>query len=709
MSKRLRLRPLRGASAAFRAVAAGSGAAGLLGAVGVLGLLSLLVAAGCTAPRQMIRVSSPSTAWQADPAAALLLANPTYWGARLSPDGSKIAAIRSSGQEDAIVLFSGADFREVRVLETLARGGRGAQVSRRIRMLGWPGDDGVLYSIETALRSPEDGIEVQDGRTRSSQQGLQRGIGRTSRKSRIYRVELDGESRYLARRWDDGPESQFQDRVFDWLLNDPDHFLIEFEGKAVSVHARTGARRTLRKGRTFDSSWLTDHTGTLRAVLEFEDASRNTTWRYRHPVTERWVVATRYDRYTESGFDLAGFVPGSNFAYAFSTLSSERAALQMYDLERGELGKVIAVHPQFDLDSRGLWLANRDGRLLAIEYMGKGLERVWADRDFERSFRPVMERFPDDNVWVVNSSADDTRLLLRVESPTRAPEVYVYDRRRQELIPVFEEYPKLEGLRLQPMEPFVYRARDGLPIPGYVTRPADTSAVRPAIVIAHDGPEGRVDWGFDPVVQFLAARGFTVLQPNFRGSAGFGKGHLQLGDGELGRGIQNDLVDGANAIVAEGLADPERIGIYGVGYGGFSALNGVIETPERFAAAASYGALTDLETYEKRRRSLYGAGEVDEVILGDGAEYRSRREALSPALNAERVRRPLLMAHGSQDPFVNPVHLDLMAKALDREGREFEALLYEGQIRHFIDDRARIDFYSRMADFFERTLTPRAR
>ena len=249
-----------------------------------------------------------------------------------------------------------------------------------------------------------------------------------------------------------------------------------------------------------------------------------------------------------------------------------------------------------------------------------------------------------------------------------------------------------------------YRTRDGLEIEGYLTRPLGAEGAGPVIVMPHDGPEDRDSWGFDAVVQYFVARGFSVFQPNYRGSTGYGREFAARGYGEWGGAIVRDVVDGARALVASGFADRERIGVYGRGFGGYLALQSLVEAPEIFAAGASLGAPTDLRLMLSDDRRFLGREAVDELLVLPASGGKQALEAASPVKGAARIRVPVLLGHGVENPDFQEKHANAMLAALRDAGQSPVSIRYTGATDLFLDDRDRIDFHARLGDFFEQHL-----
>jgi dipeptidyl aminopeptidase/acylaminoacyl peptidase len=263
------------------------------------------------------------------------------------------------------------------------------------------------------------------------------------------------------------------------------------------------------------------------------------------------------------------------------------------------------------------------------------------------------------------------------------------DREARRLDPLFSAYPDLENVRLDPMKAVEYTARDGLVIPAYLTTPVGGGrGPFPSVILPHGGPWARDVWGWDAEVQFLASLGFAVLQPNFRGSDGYGREFLERGYGRWGREMQDDVTDAARWLVEQGIADPARIGIYGSSYGGFAALLALAREPDLFRAGASFAGVTDLPT-----------------LLADDDWYLNAREvAISPVELAGEIRAPVLVAHGTEDWNIHVKQAEAMIDALEENGTPVLPLVYSGEVHGFIDERNAIDFYAQLGSFFRRHL-----
>lgn len=643
---------------------------------------------------------------------AAFLAHPAYDHFALSPDGTKIAAVASHADEDRIVLFDVEAWRTGRQGEpeqvlVERRTERGWGASRTIDDLGWASDELLVYSLQTPLLSPEDGVERAVGRSQRASSRERLGVGSRARKTRLYVTTLAGRRRHLAKRWPQGEYAQFQTDVIDYLEDDPDHILINFEGRAVRVDTRSGGRLTVEPApRTADTRWLADHAGVVRAGLSTRGFDRRVELRVRRSARDPWIVVSNFDLYREPGFWFEAFTPDPARILVLSDLDGSRTALHEWSLEHEALGPKLHAEAIGDADVAGTLVSRRDGRLLAVATCAHRCGLVAVDPEFERFWDGVVAAFPGRNLTIVDRTPDERRWLVRVSSDQAAPSIHLVEPGGDRPLEIADLLPGLAGRKLAAMQPVRYAARDGLWVEGYLTRPPDATPPFPLVVVPHDHAESRDYWGFDPVAQHLAARGFAVLQPNYRGSTGYGRAFWLAGQGEWSGGVLRDVIDGARALVRSGIADPARIGLYGEGFGGHLALLALAEEPALFAAGASWGAMTDLALMLADDARYLGREAIDEVMALPASDDPRDLTSLSPVGRVAPIRAAILLGHGDQNPRYHEKHALAMESALRRAGKRFESVSYRGATDVFLDDRQQIDFHARVGAFFERHLGP---
>jgi dipeptidyl aminopeptidase/acylaminoacyl peptidase len=307
-------------------------------------------------------------------------------------------------------------------------------------------------------------------------------------------------------------------------------------------------------------------------------------------------------------------------------------------------------------------------------------------------------------VQIRDRSLDGNRLLIWAGGASDPGTFYLFDQAARRLERLTQPFETLAEVRLAPVKPVGYSARDGLAIPAYLTLP-NGKAERglPLVVLAHGGPFVRDSWNYDPYVQFLASRGYAVLQPNFRGSTGYGRRFVEQGYGQWGRKMQDDVDDGVDWLVEQGIVDPKRVCIMGASYGGYVALWGAIRNPEKYRCAVSLAGVTDLPGMLKHDRRMFAAPRYfkqwEQRVRG---EKETDLKALSPLAQAARLYVPVLIAHGERDTNVPAKQaLDLIAALGRRTGKPSEVMpIFYKDEGHGLDEPANVtDFLTRLEVF----------
>ena len=308
----------------------------------------------------------------------------------------------------------------------------------------------------------------------------------------------------------------------------------------------------------------------------------------------------------------------------------------------------------------------------------------WLDPEIGDVQAAMSKTFKGQLVTLENWSADRNRFIVRVEG-SAPPVWYLFEKAQHAVSPLGESYPALKDAPTATREWITYKASDGLEIPAYVTYPPGVTEAnaskRPLIVMPHGGPEARDDPGFDYWSQFVASRGYVVIQPQFRGSAGFGLEFMHAGYREWGGKMQTDLLDGISALAAKGQIDPSRVCIVGWSYGGYAALEGITTHPEAYKCAVSVAGISDLQMLFKDDIQRGGRSDVVEDyhnMLGDPAANREQLDAYSPIHHVDGVRGPVLLVHGQDDQTVLFEQSTHMQKAMQDAGKQVELVSFKG-------------------------------
>ena len=374
------------------------------------------------------------------------------------------------------------------------------------------------------------------------------------------------------------------------------------------------------------------------------------------------------------------FRPGNQKVYLETNIGEEHdlSFLAEMDPRTGELQK-LESDPLGRVDISRAAFSEATDELVGTVYLDDRKRNYWRDEGFERDFQYLRQQFPGREVGLADMSGDDRRWVVLVTADVDPGTYHLFDREDRSLVKFGEVRPDLPKERLSSMTPIRYASSDGLEIPAYLTLPKHREGRNlPLLVMPHGGPWARDYWGYNPNAQFFANRGLAVLQPNFRQSTGFGKKFYAAGRHQWGEKMQDDLTWGVKHLVEKGVADPKRVAIYGGSYGGYAALAGLAFTPEVYAAGASFVGPSNLFTllnsippyWESVRRQF-------DYFVGDpkqpADEERLKRQ--SPLFSVDRMRAPLLVVQGANDPRVKKAESDQIVEAYRKKGQAVEYLV----------------------------------
>ncbi|MDQ4120244.1 MAG: S9 family peptidase [Acidobacteriota bacterium] len=317
--------------------------------------------------------------------------------------------------------------------------------------------------------------------------------------------------------------------------------------------------------------------------------------------------------------------------------------------------------------------------LIATTYNDERIRYHFKNKDFEKDYKYIKEKLGDRDVNFVSSTKDESRFIVATSSDVDPGTVWLFDRKTRNLSTLYQVREKLNREYLAPMKAVRYKSSDGLEIPAFLTVPKGVASKNlPAVIVPHGGPWSRDFWGYNSMAQFLANRGYAVLQPNFRASAGYGKKFLNAGNNEWGQKMQDDLTWGVRYLVEQGIADPKRVGIMGGSYGGYATLAGVTFTPDLYAAGVAIVAPSNLRTLLETIPPYWEAGRtIFYKRMGDPntPEGRAQIERQSPLSHVAKIKTPLLVVQGANDPRVNKRESDQIVIALRDRGFPVEYLV----------------------------------
>jgi dipeptidyl aminopeptidase/acylaminoacyl peptidase len=347
--------------------------------------------------------------------------------------------------------------------------------------------------------------------------------------------------------------------------------------------------------------------------------------------------------------------------------TSDLIELDLLDPETGKTEKVES-DPLGRVDFGNAMISDLTHEIIATSYEDDRERLYWKDKSFEKDYNFIKNKLGDREINFQSSTADETKFIVSTNSDVDPGTVWLFDRKSKNLTTLYQVRKNLDRAALAPMKAIRYKSSDGLEIPAYLTLPKGVAGKNlPLVVVPHGGPWGRDSWGYSSMAQFLANRGYAVLQPNFRASTGYGKKFLNAGNKEWGQKMQDDLTWGVKYLVAEGVADPKRVGIMGGSYGGYATLAGVTYTPDMYAAAVAIVAPSNLQTllesvppyWESIRTVFYKR--MGDPNTPEGLAQMKRQ---SPLYSADKIKTPLMVVQGANDPRVNKREADQIVIAL---------------------------------------------
>lgn len=361
--------------------------------------------------------------------------------------------------------------------------------------------------------------------------------------------------------------------------------------------------------------------------------------------------------------------------------------LALMDVETGEVTRVER-DPLGKVDLGNVSFSDVSKEIVATTYIDDKPRVYFRDKEFERSYNNIRKRLGDREINFQSSTRDEAKWIVSTTSDTDPGTVWLYDRKSGNLQTLYQVREKLDRNVLSQMKTIRYKSSDGLEIPAYLTIPKGTSGKNlPLIVFPHGGPWARDFWGYNTFAQFLANRGYAVLQPNFRGSTGFGKKFLNAGNNEWGQKMQDDITWGVRHLIEQGIVDPKRVGIMGGSYGGYATLAGVTFTPDLYAAAVAIVAPSNLKTLLESIPPYWEAGRtlfykrMGNPNTPEGLEQMRRQ---SPLTYADRIKTPLLVVQGANDPRVNKRESDQIVAALSSRNYPVEYLVAPDEGHGFV-------------------------
>ena len=537
-------------------------------------------------------------------------------------------------------------------------------------------------------------------------------------------------------KYDSGYGGIIEPVVTSLLREDDDHIMVRVNDRRSSVYdyyklnVNNGSKKRIAIGPDLEKSeWtadiVTNNGYPVAQISNFEDTWR--LWRY-DKEDDNWDIhysnkcqePTFFPLSTTGENNELWLVAGQDVSKSkVFNEENDKSKVFVYDPDKrtfdllfeddrydiaGPVGGCRTASGNVSVDSTTL-------ELLSVNYYAEKPVRLFFDEEYGQDYNQLAATFPDDVVRIVTTNTDRTKFVISVSSSTNPGDYYYYDKEFGTLSFLWERMPWIDRTKLSKMQPISYTARDGLEISGYLTIPVNSDGKNlPMVVHPHGGPNARDFYGFNDYVQFLASRGYAVFQMDFRGSTGYGAKHYISANKQFGKTMQDDITDGVNLLIQEGIADPERIAIFGGSYGGYATMAGLTFTPDLYAAGINFVGVVDLELLQEgsNRNSQRFNGFYHELRMewGDPDDPADREYIIesSPLQQAHKIKSPVLIVHGAQDNNVKLEHATKLRDKLKSLGKDYEWYVepYEGH--GFRGEQSTVNFYNVMEDFLERKL-----
>ena len=654
----------------------------LLSVTLMIGLLTVMGA--CRKPSP-----DPTTTLQDAPRAqqtplldrALFFGNPEISGGQLSPDGAWVSFLKPhDGIMNIWLKPVAAPFDAAKPITQSARPLYGYFWSEDSKHLLYikddAGDENMHIFAVDPFSAPAQGAQVPDSRDLTPY---------PKARAQIYRVSQNNPDLLLIG------------------LNDRDPAWHDLYALSIS----TGQRTLIYENKDRITSYIFDWDDTLRLLARTDERGTATLLRRDPDGKLHALIDTPVSERTS----VLGWTADNTAAYVLTNRGElDHSTLFLMNPQSGELTFVEADEQQ-RVDLNGIFFDRVTRELLGTRYIDDRPRYNWRNAARAEQYRFLMERFPDREIDIQSATQDQSKLLVAVWGDRYAAELYLFDTKTRELVFQYTPRPDLKAVEshLAAMTPVRYPSSDNMEIPGYLTLPKGIEHKDlPLVVLVHGGPKGPRDyWGYDPEVQFLANRGYAVLQPNFRASGGYGKVFMNAGDLQWGLLMQDDITWGVKHVVSMGVIDPKRVAIMGGSYGGYATLAGLAFTPELYAAGVDIVGPSNLFTliasippyWEAGRAFLY-------AMVGDPnteAGQARMREA-SPLFAVDRINRPLLIVQGANDPRVKRAESDQIAQALHAKGKQVSYLLADDEGHGFYKPVNRMAMYAEIERFLASVL-----
>ena len=465
------------------------------------------------------------------------------------------------------------------------------------------------------------------------------------------------------------------------------------------LNLKTGEISMLAKNPGNIQGWMFDHDGKLRIATAIVDGvNQSILYRENEEDEFKTIITTNF----KEGFNPQFFTFDNKNIIGSSNLGRDKYAIVEFDPVTAQEVRVLYANDDYDVNGVGY---SRKRKVITAAYFESWKsERHYFDSTSKKIFDKIQKQLAGYEIGITGINRDENILILRTYSDKSLGAYYIYNSEDDKMEKIVDVSPWIDENEMSSQLPVDYQSRDGLKINGYLTLPKgynmENAKNLPVVINPHGGPWARDSWGFNPEIQFLANRGYAVLQMNFRGSTGYGRKFFEASFKKWGREMQDDITDGTQWLIDKGIADSTRIAIYGGSYGGYATLMGLVKEPKMYAAGVDYVGVSNMFTFMKTIPPYWEPMlEMMYEMVGDIEKDSTMLREVSPVFHVDKIKAPLFIAQGANDPRVNVDESDQMVKAMKEKGVEVEYLVKKDEGHGFRNEENRFEFYRAMEKF----------
>lgn len=603
-----------------------------------------------------------------------------FAGFQISPDGNYVAALAPINSRRNVVVFDLAT-RNMKPVTGVK--------DRDVNGFMWANNDRILFFMD------KDGNEAtgiyavnKDGsKPRTLVEPVENELRRGARVIKITRI-LD-----RLRDEDDFILVTNNDRRSSY----PDVYKMNVNNGRKKLHTRNPGKIT---------GWFTGWDGKIVGAT-YVDGLESGMMRYNSD-SEEWTEDTRF-RFDAPSYSIVGLKADHVNGYVQSTITPDgqprdKSAIYEFNWDTGEFGNLIYEHDEIDCCDVILNRKKKD--LIGVSYSNEERKIVYIDDDWIETMDGINAALPNTNNRISSLSDDESVAIISSGTDRQSTQYYLYDNNSKQLEFLAATRPWLKEEDMAEMRHITFESRDGMKMHGFLTLPPGSDGKNlPMVVHPHGGPWARDFDGFNPQVQFLANRGYAVLQVNFRGSTGYGRKHMQSAFKKWGQTMQDDVTDALLWAIDEGIADKDRVCIFGASYGGYATMAGLTFTPDLYQCGINYVGVTDIPLLFETMPDHWNSGrEVMMQMVGNPETEKEFLEQWSPSNHADKIKVPVFMAYGLRDPRVDIEHAFVMEKAMKRNNVEYELMIKKKEGHGYRKEENIFDFQRRLESFLAENL-----